>query len=315
MVIIGATGIVGTALVKYMIEHNINVTVIIRTNSTRENHLPSNCFIKKVYCSLDNLCKLETDEIGTCDALYYLAWDGAAFSRDDARLQLTNVKYLLDAVRLADKLGAIFIGAGSQAEYGIYHEKRKPTDIPNPISAYGIAKMSAQKMGQIYAAQLDVPFIWTRIFSIYGPYDLEKTLIMSCIRALHSQKNIALTKCEQYWDYLYAEDAAEAYYKIGISGVPGKIYNICSGTTRKLEDYVRKIVEIYNRSYTTKGKLLIGAKEYAQNQCMFQGGDISELKHDTGFSPNISFEEGIHRTLQWYCNKTYEKMEMDNEEN
>ncbi len=301
VVIAGATGVVGASLVTCMVEHNVRVTVIIRPGSAREKNLPADPLVKKVYCSLENLNKLEKGKIEPCDAFYYLAWDGAAFARNDARYQMMNVGYLLDAVQLAGELGAVFIGAGSQAEYGVYNEKRRSEDIPDPVSAYGIAKMSAQKLGKIYAEQSDIPFIWTRIFSIYGPYDLDKTLVMSCIRALHEKRSVELTRCEQYWDYLYAADAAEAYYKIGMFGIKGKIYNICSGKIRKLEDYVREIEKTYLRLYPAGGKLMIGAKEYGKDQCMFQGGDIAELSHDTGFFPAVSFEEGIYKTLQWYC--------------
>lgn len=303
VVIAGATGIVGIALVNKMIECNVKTTIILRTGSSREKNIPVTPLIQKVYCDIKELDQIDITELEPCDVFYYLAWEGAAFARNDVRCQLGNIQCLLDAIKLAGELGGTFVGVGSQAEYGVYNTQIQPESIPNPISAYGVAKMTAQKLGRIYAEQLGVPFIWTRIFSVYGPYDLDKTLVMSCIKALYEEEDFKLTKCEQLWDFLYAEDAAEAYYRIGISGKSGKIYNICNGEVRKLKDYIQEIEGNYKENYPSRALLLVGAREYDANQIMFQGGDISSLNQDTGFWPRIPFHEGIRRTIHWYIRR------------
>ena len=45
--------------------------------------------------------------------------------------------------------------------------------------------------------------------------------------------------------------------------------------------------------------LKLGAKPYAPKQVMYLCADISELRKDTGFEPQYSFEEGIRRTIEW----------------
>lgn len=301
VVITGATGIVGISLVKCMLEYEVAITVILRPHSNRERNLPVSDKVRKVYCELSQLHKLSKENIGSCDVFYHLAWEGAAYARDDVRTQLANVNYTLDAIRLAKELGGKFVGVGSQAEYGQYSGTVQPEAVPKPTCAYGIAKMTAQKLGEIYAKQIGIPFIWTRIFSIYGPHDLDKTLIMSCIKALEEQKTIDLTKCEQIWDFLYSDDAAEAYYRIGIAGRDGTIYNICSGITKKLDEFINQLDEKYRELFDTQGKIIFGTREYSENQVMFLGGDITSLNKDTGFTPRISFEEGVKRTILWHA--------------
>ena len=77
-------------------------------------------------------------------------------------------------------------------------------------------------MSRILCEQKQIEHIWTRILSIYGPYDGENTMIMSSIGKLLRGEKPALTKGEQQWDYLYSKDAGYAMYLLGEKGVSGK---------------------------------------------------------------------------------------------
>ena len=60
--------------------------------------------------------------------------------------------------------------------------------------------------------------IWTRILSVYGPHDGPATMISGTIRKLLHGEKPALTAGIQQWDYLYAADAAAAFYALAVSG-------------------------------------------------------------------------------------------------
>ncbi|GCA66476.1 hypothetical protein KGMB01110_09120 [Mediterraneibacter butyricigenes] len=151
-------------------------------------------------------------------------------------------------------------------------------------------------MGKILCEQYGIRHSWGRIVSTYGPRDNSYTMVMSSIINMLDGKRMQFTKGEQTWDYLYGGDCSRAFYLIGKYGKHGKAYTIGSGQTRQLKDYITTIRDTVAPSL----EIGLGEREYYPNQVMHLCADITELKEDTGFEPEVSFEEGIRRTVQWY---------------
>lgn len=297
VVITGPTGAIGVALINELIHRNIEIYAICRPESKRIINIPQDPHVKIVNCALNQLEKLSEKIKENCDVFYHFGWDGTfGDSRNNMHGQLKNIQYTLDAVEIANKLGCRkFIGAGSQAEYGRVEGKIKPSTPAFPENGYGIAKLCAGQMSRILCEQKQMEHIWTRILSIYGPFDGKNTMIMSVISKLLNGEKPELTRGEQQWDYLYAKDAGYAMYLLGEKGIAGKTYCIGSGKTLPLAQYVRQL-----RDYiSTELPLGFGEIEYAPKQVMNLCADISELTADTGFRPRYSFEEGIKETIDW----------------
>ena len=140
-------------------------------------------------------------------------------------IQEENVRNSLYAVDLAAKAGCkVFVGAGSQAEYGSsYTEKLNDSLWPHPQTGYGI--------GKYMAGIMKIRHEWVRILSVYGPGDGLHTMVMSGIIKMLQGETACYTRGEQQWDYLYVEDAVEALYRVACNGQDGKTYCLGSGTT------------------------------------------------------------------------------------
>ena len=294
IVITGATGMIGTVLTRCAVKEDIEVLCIVRKDSGRLSNIHQSDLVKVEYCDINEYCSLNINS--SYNLFFHLAWEKTfGSSRDDVDTQVNNIQYTLDAVRLAKRLGCKkFIGAGSQAEYGIVTEPLKPETPVNPESGYGIAKYAAGKLSRLLCSQLGVQFNWVRILSVFGPLDSANTLIMYTINELYAGRSPELTKCEQVWDYLYCDDAARALLAVGKNGVDGKIYPLGSGNGRKLSEYIEVMRDIIVPGAT----LQFGKKEYYPHQPMYLCTDISELSQDTGWKPEISFEDGIKRTIE-----------------
>lgn len=308
VILTGGTGMLGIALIQLFMQKNIEVLVIVRPNSKRRNALPVSEYVKVIECDLKDLLQLKEQITDTYDAFFHFAWDGTfGESRNDVQLQNQNVKAALDAVELAKAVGCTtFLGAGSQAEYGRVDGIKLGPDTPvRPETGYGIGKLCAGQMSRILCQQLGMKHIWVRILSTYGPHDGLHTMVMSGIIKMLNQERPQYTKGEQMWDYLYCEDAARAFYLAAERGVDGSVYCIGSGQVRPLAEYITIIRD------TVDPDIEIGFGEipYYDKQVMYLCADIENLKRDTGFEPEISFEEGVRRTVDWY------KEEMKHEEN
>lgn len=294
ILITGATGMIGSAIVEQAVLLDYSVTCLIRRGTTRTNNIPVNKNISLLECNIDEYNSLELKE--KYDIFMHLAWDKTSVGgRDDVDCQLNNIQYTLDAVRLAHRCGcSVFIGAGSQAEYGVQSVDLTP-DLPvNPESGYGIAKYTAGKLGNMLCKQLGMRFNWMRILSVYGKNDGENTLISYVIRELKNGRSPELTKCEQIWDYLHCDDAARAFLSVAEKGIDGETYPLGSGRGRKLSEYVTDI----RNSIAPDIKLTFGKKPYYPHQPMHLVADVSELEKDTGWKPQVKFIDGIKEMIQ-----------------
>jgi UDP-glucose 4-epimerase len=297
VVITGGTSMLGIALINECIKHSTPVLAIIRKDSKNLYRIPVSDLVQVIECNLEDVSKLQILK-GNYDVFYHFAWEHTGrTSRDNPVVQNLNIIHTLDAVELAYRMGCgTFIGAGSQAEYGRVESTITPDTPTNPETAYGIAKYSAGKLSGLLCRDLNIRHIWTRVFSVYGPYDNNDTMIMYSIKNMLENKKPIYTKCEQLWDYLYCEDAARAFYKVGLSGKDKAIYCIGSGKVQRLYDYIYRIRD----SIDCELYVDIGGKEYSMNQVMHLCADITNLTSDTGFQPVVSFSEGIIKTINWY---------------
>lgn len=98
-------------------------------------------------------------------------------------------------------------------------------------------------MSRQLCGQLGLKHIWTRILSVYGPYDGERTMLSSAVREFASSRQTHFTKGEQLWDYLYSGDAAEILYLLGLNGKADKTYVLGSGTARPLREYIETLAK------------------------------------------------------------------------
>ena len=243
-----------------------------------------------------NVSQCNTYRTGRFDAFYHFAWNGTfGDARNEVDLQFSNVKYTLDAVNLAKSLNCkVFVGAGSQAEYGHFFEPADENTCTKPFTLYGAAKLSAGQMSRVYAQNLDLKHIWVRIFSVFGPCDDSRTLVSYVINELKSGKSPGLTPGEQVWDYLYSYDAADAMIKVAEKGKDGAVYCLGSGQKKQLKEYIQGIADVVNPSVS----LTFGLKPYSESQVMFLSANISALKNDTDFAPKYEFKQAIKEIIE-----------------
>ena len=164
-----------------------------------------------------------------------------------------------------------------------------------PENGYGIAKLAAGALSRLAAQQLGMRHIWVRVLSVYGPFDGENSMITSTLRRFLRGEQPQFTKGEQLWDYLYSEDAGDAFYLVGEKATGHKVYCLGSGESRTLKSYIEDIRD----EVSPDAVLGFGEIPYASQAPMHLCADIRTLREDTGFAPKISFREGIRQTIRW----------------
>lgn len=298
VIITGATGSIGMALINKLLNENISILIITRKDSKRNKNIPKNKLIKIIYSDLEHLCEIENIDNDEYDTFYHFAWSGTTGKdRNNMYMQNNNIKYTLDAVKLASKFKCkMFIGAGSQAEYGLASEPLNANTKTNPFTGYGMAKLCAGLMSRKLAHDLGMKHIWTRILSVYGPYDSECSLIMTILNNAHNDMDINLTKGEQVWDFIYSEDVSQIMFLLSQKGIDGKTYIVGSGKTKTIKEYI----EIILKYIETKSNVNFGTIPYSENQIMYLCADNKELLEDISYTIKNDFNNGIKKLIDWY---------------
>lgn len=227
------------------------------------------------------------------DIVIHTAWAGVSGDSRASDVQFAN----LDATcRLADAAARYdarkFVGVGSQAEYGPIHGPVAETRLPAPATLYGAAKLSASHLARQRCEAANLDFAWLRLFATYGPGDNPNWLIPSLITAMARGTSPRMTPGTQKWDYLYNEDTAAGILAAATSDACGT-FNLSSGSAVPVRDIAAMI-----RDRIAPGlALTFGEVEFGPAQIMHLEGDISALRSATGWSPKVSLEDGLDRTI------------------
>lgn len=301
-IITGCTGTLGSALCAELAANSIEVYAICRPNSKRIKNIRPNKHVHLIELDVEHLEELPDIlssaeyRMNSIDAFYHFAWANTmGAGRNDMSAQIKNIQNTITAVRVASNLHCkVFIGSGSQAEYGRHGVPLRPDTPCFPENGYGMAKLCAGQMSRVECQKYGIDQIWVRILSLYGPADNKNTLISTVIDKLEDGEVPALTAGEQMWDYLYSADAAKAFRLCAEHGKNGAIYPLGSGEARPLKDYIEEIKGIIN----PEAEIGYGKVPYSNNQVMYLCADISELKEETGWFPSTTFKSGIKKIIE-----------------
>ncbi|MDB5595625.1 MAG: NAD(P)-dependent oxidoreductase [Hyphomicrobiales bacterium] len=226
-------------------------------------------------------------------ALVHCGWWGVATADRNDRRQLDNIVATGALVDAGLRAGCrIFVGTGSQAEYGPCEGRTREDHAPNPKTLYGVSKVAA---GQAFLSLVQAAggrAAWGRVFSLYGRDDGSRTLIPFLVDQFRKGEAPTVTRCEQVWDYLHVSDAARAVVALLECEKASGTFNIGSGAPIALRDVVTQLRDILAPGIEP----LFGAVPYRSDQVMHLEADVARLCLTTGWAPRVSLQDGLRES-------------------
>ncbi len=190
---------------------------------------------------------------------------------------------------------------GSLDEKGFFDENTKY----NPRSPYSASKASSDHLVNAWFHTYGLPCIITNCSNNYGPWQNPEKLIPNTITKALLKQNIPIYgNGENVRDWLFVDDHIDAILLAAEKGTPGKKYCIGGNNEKNNLDVVNKICQYLDKhipqNYSYKS--LIKFVEDRQGHDFRYAIDASLIREELNWVPNYNFEEGLHKTIDWYLN-------------
>jgi nucleoside-diphosphate-sugar epimerase len=294
-IVTGANGFIGSNVVKKLADNAVFVTAVSRKN----NNIMKSDNVRFISLDMDDINKLpELDVKG--DIFYHFAWRGVSGNESaDLDIQLQNIRWNVNALKVSKKIGCNrFVGTGSIMEREVLVSALGQGNCPDMREIYKAAKFAAHSVTKSIAADIGIEHIWGSITNAYGPGELSPRFINSTILKILNNEPLKFTAATQNYDFIYIDDAAEAFFRIGEAGRPFHEYLIGSSKAKALQEFITEMIDILSPGQ----KLFFGSAPFSGINLNLEDFDCTVTEKDTGFRAKTSFADGIKKTAAWLKN-------------
>jgi GDP-4-dehydro-6-deoxy-D-mannose reductase len=310
--ITGITGFAGSHLAEFLLEHHGDVRVV----GTHRWRSP----LDNVEGILDRIELRETDlrdlnsvyrtmEAVRPDYVFHLAaqsfvptsWNAPASTLETNIIGQTNV---FEAVR-ALALDPVIQVACSSEEYGLVHPDETPireTNPLRPLSPYAVSKISQDYLAYQYFQSYGLKTVRTRGFNHTGPrrgkvfVTSNFAMQLAKIEAGLQEPVIRVGNLDAIRDFTDVRDMVRAYYLAVTRARPGEVYNIASGKGITIRELLDRLIELA----AVEVSIEQDPERMRPSDVEILLGDSSKFRADTGWEPQIPFEQTLKDTFEYW---------------
>ena len=322
--ITGAAGFIGSTLAKRLLERGDTVTGVDNLNDYYDVSLKEARLARLTSSSHFSFIKADIADRDVMSALFAgNAFDSVAnlAAQAGVRYSIENPAAYIDANLVG--FGNILEGcrhngighlvyASSSSVYGSntklpFSEK---DSVDHPISLYAASKKANELMAHAYAHLYDLPATGLRFFTVYGPWGRPDMALFKFTKGiLEGQPIPVYNRGQMVRDFTYVDDIVEGITRVldqppgegeGVNepdrsaSAPWRIYNIGNSSRVQLMDYIQALEKALGRKATLEILPMQDGDVPATE------ADVSALKSDFGYRPQVGVEEGIKQFVKWY---------------
>ena len=264
-------------------------------------------------CDLLDSAKINTiiEEVQPDTILHLASFSSVAQSWQDPLASFLNntnaFLNIVEAVR-TQELDSKILSIGSSEEYGIVNM----SDLPltegqqvNPANPYAIAKVSEEYLSRIYVRGYHLNICCTRSFNHIGPGQKDQFVVSSIAKQFadiavnHKKPIIKIGAGSIIRDFVDIDDVVLAYNAILEKGVPGEVYNVCSGRGHSIQDIVDCLSKLTQISIEIEQKTDL--LRPIDNPILI--GSYEKLHRETGWEPTHSIEQSLEKIYNYWYDK------------
>jgi UDP-glucose 4-epimerase len=299
----GGAGFIGSHLVDRLIKEGYQVAVIDNLSTGKKENLNKKAKFYKIDIrspKISQIIKKEKPQI----VCHFAAQINARHSVDDpifdAKINILGSLNLLEACKKAKVLKFVFASSGGEI-YGDASQIPTPeTYPPNPISPYGVAKLTIERYLYSYHKLFGISYLALRYGNVYGPRQNPKSeagvVAIFTTKMLKGETPVIHGDGKQTKDYIFIEDAIEATYLSIKKNIEGAL-NIGTQKETSVIEIFYKLKKLTNSNVKAKyGPLPL---------CSFKRGCllIEKAKKMLSWEPKHTFDAGLKKTVEWFKNQ------------
>lgn len=285
VLVTGATGFLGSHLVRTLLDAGYSVKALRRANSS----------LARVAEIADRIDWYTIDESRECSFVdFFLDVDcvihtAANYGRSGERVAeicLTNTIFSLNVLNAAvEQKVKFFINTDSA--------------LPRNVNPYTLSKAQFAEWGRMFAENSKIRFVNIRLEHVYGPGDdpikFTSQVIGSCLRNVDK---LDLTEGHQQRDFIYIDDVVSAYMLLielqPVLELPHYEIALGSGETVAIRD----LVEMIHRIAKSDTELAFGAVAFGKKEVMYSCADNTFMKN-LGWQPKTPLERGLIKSIEY----------------
>ena len=305
----GGTGLVGSWLVRRLIEAGADVVCLVR-DWVPQSEMVRTGLIEHVKIVRGDICDRDTLErtLGEyeIETVIHLAAQTIVTiaNRNPASTFETNIGgtwNLLEAARRSPRVKQIIVASSDKA-YG--DQPNLPYDENTPLQGqhpYDVSKSCADLLAQTYAVSYNLPVAITRCGNFYGGGDLNwNRIIPGTIRSiLRGQRPLIRSDGQYVRDYFYVEDGAAAYMllaeKLAVDPtLGGQAFNFSNEIQVTVSQIVENLLQIMHSD------LQPDIRNEVSNEIRHQYLNAGKARQMLGWAPLFTLQEALANTVNWY---------------
>jgi NAD dependent epimerase/dehydratase len=307
VLVTGAGGFIGSHLVEHLVRAGARVRAFVRYNSRNDHGRLEDCepqLLREVEIFTGDLANPEAVLGGVADVevvLHLGALIPIPYSyrhpREFLEANLTGTLNVLEAARRSAVRRVVHISTSEV--YG--SAQSVPIAETHPLQAqspYAATKTGADQLALSYWRSFELPVVVARPFNTFGPRQSARAVIPTIITQALSGDSIALGATTPTRDFLYVADTAAGIARCGeVDRVEGNVFNLGTGREIAIGEIADRVLALLGRSAAVledPDRLRPPRSEVDRLLA-----DWSLAKRMLGWEPEVDFDEGLRRTIEW----------------
>ncbi len=303
--ITGCDGFIGRFLTDLLLKEEVNVYGAVEKYTENNEYLRKTIHIFE-YDLLNKERAVEVmKEVRPDYVIHLAAWADIPSSWKEPEKAIAvntlGTLYLLESVRQTG-INLVIEVACSSAEYGLCRADEIPVKEDKefcPASPYAVSKIGADMLAYLYWYSYGLKVIRVRPFHVTGPGkmpDAYSDFSRGIVAVERGEKEmLEVGNLEAVRDIVDVRDCARAMWLLALKGIPGEVYNICSGHGHKIADILTRLVALSSKEI----KVVQDPARMRPADDPVLIGDSSRLR-GLGWEPQVSMDKTLADILNYW---------------
>ena len=188
-----------------------------------------------------------------------------------------------------------FVLASSSSVYGNQSNiMNEETSLTRPVSPYGVTKLAAENLANLYFKNYKIPTVSLRYFTVYGPKQRPDMAFTRFFNSIIKDKKLSIFgNGEQTRDFTYVDDIVKATINAATSDSVGEILNVGGGSVFSLSEIIEFMKEITEKEFE------IDFNAEQKGDVKHTSADISKAEKLINYKPNTDIKYGLTQQYEY----------------